>query len=105
MISARPEIYYNVQRIRETHEGFLRRIRNLTPASNLSRMELERVMHYGAQKRSSAVNLSIRAFQSRSLRTRTQKASVHRRLNELAAEANEALLIAREIGYLVSGLK
>ncbi|KAL4867922.1 hypothetical protein BDV12DRAFT_186333 [Aspergillus spectabilis] len=105
MISARPEIYYNVQRIRETHEGFLRRIRNLTPTSYLSRMELERVMHYGAQKRSSAVNLSIRAFQSRSLRTRTQKASVHRRLNELAAEANEALLIAREIGYLSKSFK
>ncbi|KAL5333952.1 hypothetical protein BJX70DRAFT_379598 [Aspergillus crustosus] len=100
MISTRPNIYYNVQQIRETHESFLGRIRDLTPTSNMTRMELERVMHYGAQKRASAVNLSIKALQSRSLRTRTQKASIQRRLNELAAEANEALLIAREIGYL-----
>ncbi|KAL3458620.1 hypothetical protein BJX64DRAFT_291999 [Aspergillus heterothallicus] len=62
-IAARPEIYHNVQRIRETHEVFLRRIQSLTPTSNISRTEHERMM-------------------------------------ELAAEANEALVVAREIGTL-----
>ncbi|KAL4913771.1 hypothetical protein BDW62DRAFT_220503 [Aspergillus aurantiobrunneus] len=100
IISARPEIYYNVQRIRETHESFLRRIRNLIPTSNLSRMQLERAMNCGVQKRPHAVDLSIKAFQSRSPRAQTLKGSADRRLRELASEANEALVVAREIGYL-----
>ncbi|KAL4778324.1 hypothetical protein BJX76DRAFT_362833 [Aspergillus varians] len=100
IISARPEIYYNVQQIRETHESFLRRIRNLIPTSNLSRMQLERVMNCGAHRRPYAVDLSIKAFQNRSLRTKNLKVSVDRRLKELASEANEALIVAREIGYL-----
>ncbi|KAL4875049.1 hypothetical protein BJY04DRAFT_171916 [Aspergillus karnatakaensis] len=100
MFPARREIYHNVQQIRQTHEEFLRRIRNFTPNPDSSRMELERMMHSGAARRPSAVNLNIRAFQTWSLRTRAHQASIHRRLTELAAEANEALLIAREIGYL-----
>ncbi|KAL4941893.1 hypothetical protein BDV06DRAFT_212307 [Aspergillus oleicola] len=100
IISARPEIYHNVQRIRERHESFLRQIRILVPTSNLSRAQLERMMNCPEQKRPHAVDLSIKAFQSRSLRTQNQKASVNRRLKELASEANEALLVAREIKNL-----
>ncbi|KAL3490137.1 hypothetical protein BJX62DRAFT_238429 [Aspergillus germanicus] len=99
-IAARPEIYHNVQRIRETHETFLRRIQNLVPASNLSRTELERIMLQGVPKRSLPVDLSIKALQPRSLRTRSLKSTTNRRLTELAAEANEALVVAREIGTL-----
>ncbi|KAL4808213.1 hypothetical protein BDV18DRAFT_158322 [Aspergillus unguis] len=100
IISARPEIYHNVQRIRETHESFLRRIRSLVPTSNIPRMQLERMMNSGTPKRPHAVDLSIKAFQSRSLRTQNLKASVDRRLKQLALEANEALIVAREIGNL-----
>ncbi|KAL4947289.1 hypothetical protein BDW69DRAFT_190326 [Aspergillus filifer] len=100
IISARPEIYHNVQRVRERHESFLRQIRILVPTSNLSRAELERMMNCPQPKRPYAVDLSIKALQSRSLRTQNQKASVNRRLKELASEANEALLVAREIKNL-----
>ncbi|KAL4983957.1 hypothetical protein BDW68DRAFT_193940 [Aspergillus falconensis] len=97
IIQARPEIYHNVQRIRESHESFLKRIRSLIPTSNIPRMQLERMMNYGAQKRS---DLGIKALQHRSLRAQSLKASVDRRLKQLASEANEALVVAREIGYL-----
>ncbi|KAL4747195.1 hypothetical protein BDW72DRAFT_209757 [Aspergillus terricola var. indicus] len=97
IIQARPEIYHNVQRIRESHESFLKRTRSLIPTSNIPRMQLERMMNYGAQKRP---DLSIKAFQHRSLRAQSLKAYVDRRLKQLASEANEALVVAREIGYL-----
>ncbi|KAL4733627.1 hypothetical protein BDV11DRAFT_175517 [Aspergillus similis] len=97
IIQARPEIYHNVQRIRESHESFLKRTRSLIPTSNIPRMQLERMMNYGAQKRP---DLSIKAFQHRSLRTQSMKAYVDRRLKQLASEANEAFVVAREIGYL-----
>ncbi|KAL4763112.1 putative Rho guanyl nucleotide exchange factor [Aspergillus foveolatus] len=97
IIQARPEIYHNVQRIRECHESFLKRTRSLVPTSNIPRMQLERMMNYGAQKRP---DLSIKAFQHRSLRAQSLKAYVDRRLKQLASEANEALVVAREIGYL-----
>ncbi|KAL4932049.1 putative Rho guanyl nucleotide exchange factor [Aspergillus undulatus] len=100
IISARPEIYHNVQRIRESHESFLRQIRILVPTSNLSRAQVERMMNNTEQKRPHAVDLSIKAFQSRSLRIQNQKTSTSRRLKELASEANEALLVAREIRNL-----
>lgn len=58
-------------------------------------------MNYGAQKRP---DLSIKAFQHRSLRAQSLKAYVDRRLKQLASEANEALVVAREIGYLVGEL-
>ncbi|KAL2845661.1 hypothetical protein BJY01DRAFT_247592 [Aspergillus pseudoustus] len=99
-IAARPEIYHNVQRIRETHEAFLRRVQSLTPASNISRAEVERMMLHGVQKRSLAVDLSIKALQPRTLRTRSLRSFTNRRLKELAAEAKEALVVAREIGIL-----
>ncbi|OJJ02623.1 hypothetical protein ASPVEDRAFT_132573 [Aspergillus versicolor CBS 583.65] len=94
MVSARPEIYYNVQSIREAHEKFLSRIKNLIPTYNLSRMQIERVM------RPHAGDLSATAFPGRSLRTQNLKVLVDRRLKELASEANEALIVAREIGCL-----
>lgn len=98
MVSARPEIYYNVQSIREAHEKFLNRVRSLIPTYNLSRMQIERVM------RPHAVDLSARAFPGRSLRTQNLKVLVDRRLKELASEVNEALIVAREIGCLVRRL-
>ncbi|KAL4971508.1 hypothetical protein BDW66DRAFT_165117 [Aspergillus desertorum] len=97
IIQARPEIYHNVQQIRESHESFLKRTRSLVPTSNIPRMQLERMMNYGAQKRP---DLSIKSFQHRSMRAQSIKTSVDRRLKQLASEANEALVIAREIGYL-----
>lgn len=48
-----------------------------------------------------AGDLSARAFPGRSLRTQNLKVLVDRRLKELASEANEALIVAREIGCLV----
>jgi hypothetical protein len=59
-------------------------------------------MLQGVPKRSLPVDLSIKALQPRSLRTRSLKSTTNRRLTELAAEANEALVVAREIGTLVS---
>lgn len=101
IISARPEIYHSVQQIRESHESFLNRIRGLVPMSNVPRMQLECMMNSGAQKRPHAVDLGIKAFQSRSLRTQSLKASVNHRLKQLASEAHEASIVAREIGNLV----
>ncbi len=51
-----------------------------------------------------AVDLGARAFPGRSLRTQNLKVLVDRRLKELASEANEALIVAREIGCLVRRL-
>ncbi|KAL3472142.1 hypothetical protein BJX99DRAFT_262556 [Aspergillus californicus] len=99
LISARPEIYHNVQRIRETHESFLRRIREVSTISSLCEAELERVT-LQAQKRSHTVDLSLKAFQNRSIGTHKLKTSVSCRLKELAGEAKEALRVAQELNVL-----
>ncbi|KAL2814914.1 hypothetical protein BDW59DRAFT_154110 [Aspergillus cavernicola] len=99
ILSARPEIYHNVQRIRETHESFLSRVRDVMTISSVCDAELERLT-VQAQKRSHTVDLSLKAFQPRSLRTHKLKTSISCRLKELAGETNEALKVAQEIETL-----
>ncbi|PWY88352.1 rho guanyl nucleotide exchange factor [Aspergillus heteromorphus CBS 117.55] len=100
IFSVRPEIYCNVQQIRDTHEDFLAQIRKLTPISNLAGAEFDSLMPQGFHKRLSAIDFGFKAFQNRSLRSRNFRASVESRLKALAAEAKEALQVAREVGNL-----
>lgn len=101
LFSARPEIYYNLHQIRELHEDLLARIRKVTPMSSLAAVEYDRLVPQGVHERFNPTALSPRALQSRSMRTRCFKRSVLSRFKTLAAEANEALEVAVEIGKLV----
>ncbi|KAB8240341.1 Rho guanyl nucleotide exchange factor [Aspergillus flavus] len=100
LFSARPEIYYNLHQIRELHEDLLARIRKVTPMSSLAAVEYDRLVPQGVHERFNPTALSPRALQNRSMRTRCFKRSVLSRFNALAAEANEALEVAVEIGKL-----
>ncbi|KAF5862261.1 hypothetical protein ETB97_011874 [Aspergillus alliaceus] len=97
LFSARPEIYYSLHQIREIHEDFLAQIRKVTPMSSLAAAEYDRLIPHGVRGRANAVDLSLKAL---SIRTRHFRTSVLSRLKALAAEANEALEVALEIGKL-----
>ncbi|KAE8349602.1 Dbl homology domain-containing protein [Aspergillus coremiiformis] len=100
LVSERPEIYYNLHQIRETHEDFLAQIRKVTPMSSLAAAEYDRLIPRGVHERFNTVDLRLRALQNRSIGTHHFKTSVLSRLKALAAEANEALEVAVEIGKL-----
>ncbi|PYI11638.1 rho guanyl nucleotide exchange factor [Aspergillus sclerotiicarbonarius CBS 121057] len=100
IFSVRPEIYHNIQQIRDTHEEFLAKIRKLTPISNLAGAEFDNLMPQGLHKRLSAIDFGLRAFHSKSLRSRSFRASVDSRLKALAAQTKEALQVAREVANL-----
>jgi hypothetical protein len=58
---------------------------------------------WGITKRIGALDLgSLRGLQQRSMRTRTLKASINKRLQALTAEPTEALEVARELEEVVS---
>ncbi|KAI9370864.1 hypothetical protein BJX61DRAFT_513740 [Aspergillus egyptiacus] len=103
IISGRPEIYHNVQRLRDIHESFLSRIRKISPISSLPRAEFERIV-LQTQKRPHAVDLSIKGFQPFNTQTlrlhKVKPITSSHRLSQLAAETNEALKVAQEIGKL-----
>ncbi|OOG00519.1 hypothetical protein ASPCADRAFT_511500 [Aspergillus carbonarius ITEM 5010] len=100
IVSVRPEIYDNIQQIRDTHEDFLAHIRNLTPISNLAGAEFDNLMPQGLHKRLCAIDFGLRPLHNKSLRSRSFRASVDSRLKVLAAETKEALQVAREVGKL-----
>ncbi|KAE8417710.1 Dbl homology domain-containing protein [Aspergillus pseudocaelatus] len=100
LFSTRPEIYHNLHQIREIHEGLLARIRKVTPMSSLAAVEYDRLVPHGVHERFNPTDLSPRAFQNISMRTRYFKKSVLSRFKALAAETNEALEVAVEIGKL-----
>ncbi|KAL7662052.1 Ferric reductase NAD binding domain family protein [Aspergillus niger] len=100
IFSARPEIYHNVQQIRDTHENFLAQIRKLTPISNLAAAEFDSLMPRGIHKRLSAIDFGLRTLHAKSLRSRSFRASMDSRLKALAAETKEALQVALEVGNL-----
>lgn len=66
--------------------------------SSLAGAEYDRLIPHGVHGRANAVDLSLKAL---SIRTRHFKTSVLSRLKALAADANEALEVALEIGKLV----
>lgn len=69
--------------------------------SSLAAVEYDRLVPQGTHERSNPTDLSTRALQNISMRTRYFKKSVLSRFKALAAEANEALEVAVEIGKLV----
>ncbi|KNG87566.1 rho guanyl nucleotide exchange factor [Aspergillus nomiae NRRL 13137] len=100
LLSTRPEIYHNLHQIRELHEDLLARIRKVTPMSTLAAEEYDRLVPHGVHGRFNPTDLSPRALRNRSMRTCHFKKSVISRFKALAAEANEALEVAVEIGKL-----
>ncbi|RAL07406.1 putative Rho guanyl nucleotide exchange factor [Aspergillus homomorphus CBS 101889] len=100
IFSVRPEIYYNVQQLRDIHEDFLAQLRKLTPISNLAGVEFDNLIPQPTHKRLSALELGFRALHSKSLRSRSFRASVNSRLKALAAETKEALEVAQAVGKL-----
>ncbi|OGM50069.1 rho guanyl nucleotide exchange factor [Aspergillus bombycis] len=100
LFSTRPEIYHNLHQIRELHEDLLARIRKVTPMSILAAEEYDRLVPHGVHERFNPTDLSLRALRNRSIRICHFKKSVLSRFKELAAEANEALEVAVEIGKL-----
>ncbi|PYH46918.1 putative Rho guanyl nucleotide exchange factor [Aspergillus saccharolyticus JOP 1030-1] len=100
IFSVRPEIYYNVQQLRDIHEDFLARLRKLTPISNLAGAEFDNLVPQPTHKHLSALELGFKALHSKSLRSRSFKASVNSRLRALAAETREALEVAQAVGKL-----
>ncbi|RAH55800.1 Rho guanyl nucleotide exchange factor [Aspergillus piperis CBS 112811] len=105
IFSVRPEIYHNVQQIRDTHEDFLSQIRKLTPISNLAAAEFDTLMPQGVHKRLSAIDFGLRALHAKSLRSRSFRTSMDSRLRALAAETKEALQVALEVGNLSASFK
>lgn len=100
--TTRPEIYFNIQQIREIHGRFLTLLQNVTPRSvELIGIDLSSVTTHGLQRRLGTIDLSsIKVLHSRSLRTRSLRASVSSRMKALSAEPYEALEVAREIEKL-----
>jgi hypothetical protein len=101
IFNTRPEIYHNVQSIREIHERFLTQIQATSPtsAANVDDPGVPDVLSRGLHKRLGAIDLS--GFKNRSLRTRNFKVSLKQRLKALSAEPFEALEVARDIEKLV----
>lgn len=75
----------------------------MTPRSvELMGIDLSSVTTHGLQRRLGAIDLSsIKVLHSRSLRTRSLRASVSSRMKALSAEPYESLEVAREIEKLV----
>ena len=69
--------------------------------SSLAAEEYDRLVPHGVHGRFNPTDLSPRALRNRSMRTCHFKKSVISRFKALAAEADEALEVAVEIGKLV----
>lgn len=104
IFNTRPQIYHNIQRIREIHEHFLIQLQAVSPTSALPIPEgAPDLISRGISKRLSAIDLpGFKGLQNRSLRSRSLKASINQRMKAMAAEPLEALEVAREIEKLVS---
>jgi hypothetical protein len=106
MFNTRPQIYHNIQRIRETHEHFLTQLQTSSPMSALPHEDAaSEFVSRGLSKRLGTLDLpGLKGLHPRSLRTRSLKASISQRYKALAAESLEGLEVAREIEKLVGSL-
>ncbi|KAJ5779788.1 hypothetical protein N7457_007508 [Penicillium paradoxum] len=103
IFSTRREIYDNVQEILGIHERFLVQLQAISPLSAPQTQQAiaSELTSRGITKRLGTIDLgSIRGLQQRSMRTRTLKASINKRLQELTAEPTEAAEVARELEKL-----
>jgi hypothetical protein len=79
----------------------LTQVRKVTPMSSLAVAEYDRLTPQGASKRTNTVDSSLKVLQTKPMRTHKFKPTILPCLKALAAEANEALEVAVEIGNLV----
>ncbi|KAJ5161394.1 hypothetical protein N7492_006786 [Penicillium capsulatum] len=102
IFNTRPQIYHNLQQIREIHERFLAQLHITTPHSASHVPEgAQDLVSRGLSKRLGAIDLSgLKGLQNRSLRTRNFKATIQQRLKAMAADPLEGLEVAREIDKL-----
>ncbi|KAJ5136005.1 hypothetical protein N7448_004559 [Penicillium atrosanguineum] len=102
MFDTRPQIYHNIQRIRDIHEHFLIQLEKASPMSALpSRGEASDFISGSLSKRLGILDLpGLKGLQTRSLRTRSLKASINQHFKTLVAESLEGLEVAREIEKL-----
>ncbi|KAK4865547.1 hypothetical protein LT330_009335 [Penicillium expansum] len=103
IFETRREIYDNIQEILEIHERFLTQLQTASPMSapQAQQAGASELTSRGITKRIGSIDLgSLKGLQQRSLRTRSLKASVNRRLMALTAEPTEGLEVARELGKL-----
>lgn len=104
IFSTRREIYDNVQEILGIHERFLAQLEAISPmsASQIQQAGSSELTSRGITKRISNIDIgSLKGLHQRSMRTRTLKASINKRLQALTAEPTEAGEIARELERLV----
>lgn len=102
MLNIRPQIYINIQNIREIHERFSAQLKSISPmsAGPISEGPPDYFLRGSISKRLSVSGL--KGLQSRSLRTRKFKAAFDQHLKGLVAEPLECLEVVREIEKLVS---
>ncbi|KUM66039.1 hypothetical protein ACN42_g1039 [Penicillium freii] len=103
IFDTRREIYDNIQEILGIHERFLTQLQTASPMSAPQSQQagVSELSSRGITKRIGTIDLgSLKGLQQRSLRTRSLKASVNRRLMALTAEPTEGLEVARELGKL-----
>ncbi|KAF7525696.1 hypothetical protein PCG10_004687 [Penicillium crustosum] len=103
IFDTRREIYDNIQEILGIHERFLTQLQTASPMSapRAQQAGVSELTSRGITKRIGTIDLgSLKGLQQRSLRTRSLKASVNRRLMALTAEPTEGLEVARELGKL-----
>lgn len=102
MLNIRPQIYHNIQKIREIHESFLAQIQTISPMSADPAPEgLPNFLPRSKISKRLSVP-GLRGLQSKSLRTRKLKAAFDQHLKALVAEPMECLEVVREIDKLVS---
>ncbi|CEO59786.1 hypothetical protein PMG11_04443 [Penicillium brasilianum] len=102
IFDTRPEIYHNIQIIRGIHEKFLTQLQTISPMSSSQAADgASDLVARGVSKRLGGIDLpGLRGLQSRSLRSRSLKASMNRRLKAMRAEPLEALEVARAVENL-----
>ncbi|KAJ5662540.1 uncharacterized protein N7477_010156 [Penicillium maclennaniae] len=102
MLNTRPQIYHNVQRMCEIHEHFLIQLEKVSPMSASPHGDqASDLVSRGLSKRIGTLDLpGLKGLQSRSLRTRSFKASINQHYKSLIAESLEGLEVAREVEKL-----
>ncbi|KAF3388892.1 hypothetical protein F1880_004463 [Penicillium rolfsii] len=102
IFDTRPEIYHNIQKIRDIHENFLTQLQTISPmSSSQAPDDASDLATRRLSKRLGGIDLpGLRNLQSRSLRTRNLKATMNRRLRSMQAEPLEALEVARAVENL-----
>lgn len=100
--SVRPQIYRNVQKIREIHQTFLEKARAVNPQCVSAASEIDRLFPQGVSRGVQAIDSNrFKSLHRRSLRRQGLKASITARVNALGAQGSEASEIAQEIANMV----